>query len=87
MTSPLARAWILLLVLSAGSTAIAVALPSLNGAVLRGAVLALLVLAWLKARVILMRYLGLADVPVAARAFQTGLGLFMIAAAALYLLG
>ena len=43
--------------------------------------------AWLKARVILDRYLGLAGVPDARRGFGAGLGAFALAALVLYALG
>ena len=53
----------------------------------RGLLAAILVLAWLKARVILNRYLGLAGVPGARRGFGAGLGAFALAALVLYALG
>lgn len=69
------RAWIALIVLSLGSTAIAAAgssglIPSL----------AILALAWGKARVILRHYLGLARAPGFSRGFALVLALYMILA-------
>lgn len=78
---PLFRAWAWLVALSIGSTVVALSLQRLD-ATLAGVVI--LTLAWLKARVILSRYLGLAEVPAIAFGFGLVLGLFMLAALGLY---
>lgn len=79
---PLLRAWVWLVALSIGSTIVALTLPRLQATV---AGVVILTLAWLKARVILARYLGLAAVPAVAFGFGLVLGLFMLAALGLYL--
>ncbi|HRO13728.1 MAG TPA: hypothetical protein PLL33_01540 [Paracoccus sp. (in: a-proteobacteria)] len=79
------KAWAALIGLSAVSTAIALALPRLDATALKGATVVILLIAWLKARVILSRYLGLAAVPPIGRGFGLVLGLFMLAAGGLYL--
>ncbi|MRX50472.1 hypothetical protein GI374_08465 [Paracoccus sp. S-4012] len=85
MRDPLTRAWIWLLVLSAASTAIAIFLPGLAPDALRLTGVAILILAWMKARVILGTYLGLADYPAVGRGFGLALGLVMAVAFGLYL--
>ena len=83
MTGPrgsLTRAWAALVVLSALST-----LASLRGVGGGAAVLAVLVLAWAKARIILNRYLRLAQAPAIARGFALSLALFMALLAGLAL--
>jgi len=67
------RAWIALLALSAITTTLAVVQPALT------------VLAWLKARVILARYLGLAAAPDWLRGFNLVLALYAILLLALTL--
>lgn len=79
---PLFRAWAWLVALSIGSTVVALTLHSLNATV---AGVIILTLAWLKARVILSRYLGLAEVPAIAFGFGLVLALFMLACLGLYL--
>ena len=87
MRDPLIRAWLALVALSAVATAVSLLRPASPpwAATTAGAVI--LVLAWLKARVILDRYLGLAGVPGARRGFGAGLGAFALAALVLYALG
>lgn len=68
----LTRAYLALLALSAASTAVAAS--GLSG---RWLALLVLALAWAKARLILNRYLGLAQAPAIARGFALVLGLFM----------
>lgn len=68
----LTRAYLALLALSAASTAVAAS--GLSG---RWLALLVLTLAWAKARLILNRYLGLAQAPAIARGFALVLGLFM----------
>lgn len=82
---PLTRAWIALILLSAASTVIAISLPGLAPGPLKVAGVAILVIAWLKARVILGRYLGLADYPAVGRIFGLVLALVMALAGGLYL--
>ncbi|WP_347265916.1 nitric oxide reductase F protein [Paracoccus sp. (in: a-proteobacteria)] len=81
----LTRAWLALIGLSAVSTVIALVLPRLDANGLKAASAVILVIAWLKARVILSRYLGLAAVPAIGRGFGLVLALFMLAAIGLYL--
>ena len=69
------RAWILLIALSIGSTVIAV--TGLSGTL---PALAILLLAWGKARVILRQYLGLARAPGWSRGFALVLAIYMIVA-------
>ena len=71
-------AWLLLVALSAGSTA--AAMGGMSGAPLAMFVLAL---AWGKARLILNRYLGLAQAPAIARGFALVLALFVLLLAVL----
>lgn len=80
---PLLRAWGWLLALSLGSTVVSLwhwppQLTALAGMVI-------LFLAWAKARVILSRYLGLADAPFWKRGFEIALGLFCLLLLGLYL--
>lgn len=70
------RAWIILLALSALTTALAVAQPALTGWAIPACSSVLLGLAWLKARVILARYLGLAAAPDWLRGFNLVLALY-----------
>jgi len=74
---PETRAWVALLALSAASTGLAVAQPSLQGPIIPSTSAALLCLAWLKARVILKHYLGLNAAPAWLRGFNLTLGLYM----------
>ena len=83
----LTKAWMTLIGLSALSTVIALTLPGLEATGLKAASALILVFAWLKARVILSRYLGLAAAPAIGRGFGVVLALFMLAAGGLYLAG
>ena len=81
---PLLRAWVWLIGLSLGSTAVSLwhwppALTALAGVVI-------LALAWLKARVILARYLGLAAAPFWRRGFEVALALFCALLLGLYVI-
>lgn len=83
LRDPLLRAWLALIGLSLGSTLIALwhwpgALAALAGALI-------LTLAWLKARIILARYLGLAAAPFWRRGFDIALAAFCLLLLALYL--
>lgn len=80
---PLIRAWLWLIAASAGSTLMAGLADS--GATARVAMLAVLVLAWIKARVVLGAYLELDEMPATRRGFDLALGLFMAVAGGLYL--
>lgn len=81
----LTKAWMALIGLSAVSTLIALLLPRLDAQGMKAASAVILVIAWLKARVILSRYLGLVAVPSIRRGFGLVLALFMLAALGLYL--
>ena len=81
---PLTRAWFSLLLLSGASTLIA-ALAS--GGVAPTAIgAAILVLAWMKARVILSRYLGLWRAPTWRAGFNWALGLYCLLLLGLYII-
>lgn len=86
-SDPLIRAWLALVALSALATGVSLLRPDAPAWAATVAGAAILVLAWLKARVILNRYLGLAGVPGARRGFGAGLGAFALAALVLYALG
>lgn len=84
---PLFRAWLALMALSLAATAVAILRtdsPAWAGTA-AGAVI--LGFSWLKARIIMNRYLGLDAYPGARRGFAAGLGAFAAAALALYALG
>ncbi|MGB3315499.1 MAG: cytochrome C oxidase subunit IV family protein [Albidovulum sp.] len=83
MTNTVTRAWALLLALSAASTGLAVAVTGghLTGAALSATGAAILILAWVKARLILNAYLRLNEAP----AFQRGFGLTLALYAGLLL--
>ena len=87
MRDPLIRAWLALVALSSLATAVSLLRPVSPPWAGTAAGAVILVLAWLKARVILDRYLGLAGVPGARRGFGAGLGAFALAALVLYALG
>ncbi|MGB4829362.1 MAG: cytochrome C oxidase subunit IV family protein [Paracoccaceae bacterium] len=76
--SPVTRAWAILLALSAASTGLAA-----SGIAGAGLSLSVLVLAGMKARVILGAYLGLASAPSWQRGFDLTLGLFLAVLAVL----
>ena len=78
------RSWAWLLALSLASTAAALAVESGGSSRLAGAVI--LLLAYLKARLILANYLGLAGAPSWLRGFNLVIGLFMALLLALYLI-
>ncbi|MFX0546837.1 cytochrome C oxidase subunit IV family protein [Roseovarius sp. S1116L3] len=81
---PLVRAWLTLLFLSAVSTVAAAAITAGYDARIAGGIV--LLLALMKARVILSRYLGLAEAPSWRRGFNLSLTLFMLGALGLYLI-
>lgn len=80
---PILRAWGWLVALSLGSTAITLWHWPPGLTVLAG--MAILFLAWAKARVILDTYLGLAAAPFWRRGFGLSLGIFCLLLLGLYL--
>jgi hypothetical protein len=84
LRDPLLRAWGALIGLSLGSTAQSLWHWPPNLGALAGALI--LTLGWLKARVILSRYLGLSAAPFWRRGFGLALGLFCLLLLGLYLL-
>lgn len=78
------RSWIWLLVWSLASTAIAVAITQDLAGASAGA--AILLLAYLKARLILARYLGLAEAPSWFSGFKLAIGGYMLLLLLLYLI-
>jgi len=83
-SDPLLRAWAGLMTLSLGSTAVSLWHWPPDMTVVAGGVI--LTLAWLKARVILARYLGLGQVPFWRLGFEIALGVFCLVLLGLYLL-
>lgn len=81
--SALTRAWIALLLLSGGSTLVAALVT--RDAVPIAASVAILTLSWLKARVILSRYLGLWQAPTWRAGFDTVLAIYCVILIGLYL--
>lgn len=79
----LIRAWITLILLSIGSALLSLWQIPQEWKFVAGATI--LTLAWLKARVILLRYLGLAQAPFWARGFGISLALFCLLLLGLYL--
>ena len=75
------RTWAALIAASLASTALAA-----SGLTGRAFALAVLALAWVKAELILRRYLHLARVPAIARGFSLGLAIFLMLAAGLALI-
>ena len=82
MTDPLTRAWIALVALGLATTAIAALGPEAGAPIWLGALI--LAIALLKMRLILTRYLGLADAPFWRRGFDFTLGLFTLLLLGLY---
>jgi len=87
LRDPLLRAWAALMLLSLGSTVIArlVGTGGLGRASGLVAGAAILALAWAKARVILARYLGLAQAPSWRPGFEIVLGVYALGLLGLYL--
>jgi len=83
----LTRAWIALLTLSAASTLVSVAMShgsfSRHMALVGG--ITILVFGWIKARIILSRYLGLSRAPNWLRGFDMVLGFYSLLLLCLYL--
>ena len=82
MTDPLTRAWALLIALCLATTAIAALGPEPSAPLALGAVI--LAIAFLKMRLILTRYLGLANAPFWRRGFDVTLALFVLLLLGLY---
>ncbi len=89
MKDPLIRAWIGLVVLSALSTVLSVAVAhgALSGAMVSVGGALILTIGWVKARIILEQYLGLAQAPFWRRGFETVLAFYMLGLLGLYLGG
>ncbi len=89
LSDPLTRAWAWLVALSLGSTVIAmqVSAGSLQGLAVTAAGAAIMALAWAKARIILARYLGLAQAPFWHRGFSLVMALYCAGLLVLYLIG
>lgn len=81
----LVHAWVALVVLSLGTALVATA--GLSGQAEMFAAAGVLVLAGLKARVILARYLGLACTRFWTRVFDFAIGMFLVVSFALYAFG
>lgn len=79
----LSRAWLMLMALSGGSAVVAELVGSGLDRRLAGAMIILLAL--LKARIILSRYLGLSQAPTWRRGFNLSLSLFCLMLLGLYL--
>ena len=77
------KAWFQLVLLSAASVLLATGLADRAGAALAGSLV--LLLAWMKVRVILSRYLGLGQAPAWRSGFDLVLGLFCLLLLLLYL--
>jgi hypothetical protein len=82
-SDPIFRAWFLLLVLSAASVVAALIAGMGFGESVVGVLV--LLFAWMKARVILARYLGLWQAPFWQSGFNWALGLFCLLLLGLYL--
>ena len=80
---PLLRAWVWLIGLSLGSTAVSLWTWPPKLAALAGTLV--LMLAWLKARIILAYYLGLVRAPFWRRGFNIALAIFCLLLLGLYL--
>ncbi|WBU62775.1 cytochrome C oxidase subunit IV family protein [Paracoccus aerodenitrificans] len=80
-------AWIRLVVLSLIATMLALLHPVLPGPLAKGSGMAILIVVWLKANIILSDYLELRQAPRIRSGFLFGLSLFLIAATGLYLIG
>jgi hypothetical protein len=81
--NPLIRAWFWLMALSLATTALSLAVRHMPVPALAGA--AILAIAYLKARLILASYLGLAATPFWRRGFDLAIGAYVILLLALYL--
>ncbi|MDO5606130.1 MAG: cytochrome C oxidase subunit IV family protein [Paracoccus sp. (in: a-proteobacteria)] len=83
----LERAWLELIVLSLTATVLAYLAPMLPPVVARGGGLVLLLIAGIKADVILSRYLELERAPRIRHGFRLGIAGFVLIAGGLYLAG
>lgn len=84
LQDPILRAWLSLLVLSGASVLVAYIVPAGFNQAAIGAVI--LLLAWMKARVILSRYLGLWQAPSWRSGFYWVLGFYCLLLLGLYLI-
>lgn len=80
---PLPRAWMALIVLSFATTVLSLVAGEHVWAAAAG--LAILGAAWIKARIVLSWYMGLANAPIWQRGFDICLGIFVLTLAVLYL--
>ncbi|WP_299470881.1 hypothetical protein [uncultured Roseibium sp.] len=78
------RAWLCLLLLSGASVLVAAGAAGTLGAAATG--ILVLIFAWMKARVVLSRYLGLWQAPVWLTGFNWALGLFCLLLLGLFLI-
>lgn len=83
MTDPLTRAWLALIALGLATTALAARIGETGSTPWLGALI--LAIALLKMRLILTRYLGLAEAPFWRRGFTATLAAFVLLLLALYL--
>lgn len=81
---PLNRAWMALMLLSGASTLVAILVTREIASTLAG--VTILLLAWMKARVILSRYLGLWQAPSWRAGFDSVIALFCLLLVGLYLI-
>ena len=81
---PLTRAWLALMALSAASAFVATGVS--HGLFRTAAGALILLLAFLKARIILSRYLGLWQAPAWRAGFNLAIGLYCLALLSLYLI-
>lgn len=81
---PITRAWLSLMALSAASVLAAMVVGALLGQSVIGAIV--LLFAWMKARVILSRYLGLWQSPGWCAGFNLVLGLYCLLLLGLFLI-
>jgi len=80
---PLINAWIALIVLSLATTALSIAGSDKTWVPVTGT--AILLIAWIKARLVLARYMGLAAAPSWQGGFDICLGIFVLVLGGLYL--
>ncbi|WP_306144037.1 hypothetical protein [Roseibium sp. MMSF_3412] len=81
--NPTTRAWFSLLIISCASVMVAAGAAQMHAAWGTGALV--LVFAWIKARIVLSRYLGLCQVPRILSGFNWALGLLCLLLLGLYL--
>lgn len=84
LRDPLSRAWLALIGLSGASAVVATAVT--NDVARTGSGAVILLLAFLKARVILSRYLGLSQAPTWRAGFNWVIGIYCLVLLALFLI-